>query len=197
MLDTRSQSTYVFAIRKYIYAGSPGRAEVTRCAEGACPQLVCCGMQERNRPFTTKGNLLTRRERAGVEKRAHPRYLVRYLAFCWREDQRTTGITLNLSKGGCALQSYIPLLKQTSVRLELFPPGHQEPLEVGTAVVRWVQMNTAGLEFVQMTPKDHDRLLALVDSLARSSPSPGTKPDSRSAMANVVGAVSPRWWIVR
>lgn len=104
-----------------------------------------------------------------MEKRAHPRYLARYLAFCWRQEQRTTGITLNLSEGGCAIQSYIPLLEQTYVRLELFPPGHQEPLEIGSAVVRWVHLNTAGLEFLEMTPKDYERLLALVESLKRSS----------------------------
>ena len=106
-----------------------------------------------------------------MEKRAQPRYLVRYLVFCWREDHRTTGITLNLSEGGCAVQSYIPLQKRTHVRLELFPPGYQEPLEIKSAVIRWVNMNTAGLEFVDIARHDYERLLALVESLARSSPS--------------------------
>lgn len=106
-----------------------------------------------------------------MEKRAHPRYPVRYLAHCWRGEQRTTGITVNLSEGGCAVQTYIPLPEQAYLELQLFLPGHRDPLEIGSAAVRWAIQNTAGLEFLHVAPKEYERLLALVESLARLPPS--------------------------
>ena len=49
-----------------------------------------------------------------------------------------------------------------NLRLSLFLPDHQWPLRINQAIVRWIDKNEFGLEFVSITMAQRERLRALV-----------------------------------
>jgi hypothetical protein len=49
-----------------------------------------------------------------------------------------------------------------SVHLRVFIPDHQIPLNVPLAVVRWVEKNRVGLEFIRSSKEDQTRLKRFV-----------------------------------
>jgi hypothetical protein len=65
----------------------------------------------------------------------------------------------NVSLSGCQLEGAHETMKRgDSVHLRVFMPDHQIPLNVPLAVVRWVGINRAGLEFIRSSQEDQTRL---------------------------------------
>src|SRR5574341_1105985 len=65
----------------------------------------------------------------------------------------------NVSLSGCQLEGAHETMKRgDSVHLRVFIPDHQIPLNVPLAVVRWVGINRAGLEFIRSSQEDQTRL---------------------------------------
>ena len=49
-----------------------------------------------------------------------------------------------------------------SVHLCVFIPGHHIPLNIPLAIVRWIEENRAGLEFIRSSQEDQIRLTRFV-----------------------------------
>lgn len=73
------------------------------------------------------------------------------------------GWTRNVSLSGCQLEgAHLTMKRGDSVQLRVFIPDHQIPLNVPLAVVRWVEDNRMGLEFIRSSREDQTRLTRFV-----------------------------------
>ena len=82
--------------------------------------------------------------------------------FFGEDDFEGEAKLLDLSASGCRASSSIPLTVDMSLRLSLFLLDHQWPLRVNEAIVRWIDQDQFGLEFVNLTMAQRERLRALV-----------------------------------
>ena len=77
------------------------------------------------------------------------------------------GLCYNLSSGGCAIESAVPVGKGDYVAIHLNFPDHRDPttpLTVELAAVRWLVQQRFGVEFITMPSGDQQRLRAYVDT---------------------------------
>lgn len=73
------------------------------------------------------------------------------------------GRICNVSLSGCQLEGTHRTMKRgDSVHLRVFIPDHKTPLSVPLAVVRWVDKNRVGLEFIRSSREDQTRLTRFV-----------------------------------
>ncbi|MGQ0809954.1 MAG: PilZ domain-containing protein [Nitrospiraceae bacterium] len=68
------------------------------------------------------------------------------------------GTVLDLSKDGCRVESETYLHTGVEVEAWIYPPDHDWPLKVESAVVRWSKDNVCGIEFIKMQPAQRERL---------------------------------------
>ena len=105
------------------------------------------------------------------DRRAAPRFPVQFHTTVSGSAQPDgTGILLDLSRGGCRLESPLLILPGLSLELRISVPGWEWPLMVEGADVLWVNEETAGLAFVQIRETEQQRLDELITAwLARKS----------------------------
>ncbi|WP_181416701.1 PilZ domain-containing protein [Nitrospira lenta] len=84
------------------------------------------------------------------------------LFFFGEDDFEGEAVLLDISASGCRASSSIPLEIGMIVRLSLFLPDHPWPLRINQAIVRWIDCKEFGLEFVDITMAQRERLRALV-----------------------------------
>ncbi|WP_447976636.1 PilZ domain-containing protein [Candidatus Nitrospira bockiana] len=75
-----------------------------------------------------------------------------------------TGTMYNVSRGGCAVTTYSPIIKTATLRLLLYV-AEEEPLVVEEGSVRWTDGYKFGLEFIMMRVGDHTRLQRYLEKL--------------------------------
>ena len=105
------------------------------------------------------------------DRRAAPRFPVQFHTTVSGSAQPDgTGILLDLSRGGCRLESSLFILPGLSLELRISVPGWEWPLMIEGADVQWVSEETAGLAFVQIRETEQQRLDELIATrLARKS----------------------------
>jgi len=73
------------------------------------------------------------------------------------------GRVRNVSLSGCQLEGAQKMMKRgDSVHLRVFIPDHHIPLNIPLAIVRWVENNRVGLEFIRSSQEDQIRLTRFV-----------------------------------
>jgi hypothetical protein len=107
----------------------------------------------------------------GKDRRATPRFRVQFrTTVSGSTEPEGTGILLDLSRGGCRLESPLLILPGLSLELRIYVPGLEWPLMIDGADVQWVTEQTAGLAFVQIRETEQQRLDELITTrLARKS----------------------------
>jgi PilZ domain len=107
----------------------------------------------------------------GEDRRATPRFGVQFHTTVSGSAQpEGTGILLDLSRGGCRLETPLLILPGLSLELRIYVPGWEWPLMIDGADVQWVSEQTAGLAFVQIREAEQQRLDELIATrLARKS----------------------------
>lgn len=75
------------------------------------------------------------------------------------------GTLFNLSAGGCGIESGAHVQVGTTVTLRVYVPTHKEPIHVGRAGVTWSAGQDFGVEFMDMDPKEQERLKKLITEL--------------------------------
>ena len=105
------------------------------------------------------------------DRRATPRFRVQFRTTVSDPTQpEGTGLMLDLSRGGCRLESPFLFLPGLSVELRIDVPGLEWPLMIDGADVQWVSEETAGLAFVRIRETEQQRLDdVLTIRLARKS----------------------------
>ncbi len=74
------------------------------------------------------------------------------------------GKLLNVSQGGCAIESNQSLKAGDYVSLRIHPPDQGPPIAVESAAVRWVRGRDFGVEFVKIRPGELERLTQLAQA---------------------------------
>lgn len=69
---------------------------------------------------------------------------------------------LDISTNGCRATSLTELKVGLTLKLSLFLQDQQWPLRIDEAVVRWVEGQTFGLEFIGIRPAQRERLRAIL-----------------------------------
>jgi c-di-GMP-binding flagellar brake protein YcgR len=110
----------------------------------------------------------TQSPKAGIRDR---RYSIRY-PFAADADlidlesgTHSSGVTTDISLGGCFICSSKPLPLRTRARMTL---SHKGKVVEGLAIVRIVKARVGmGIEFVDLTPADHETLTRWIEQLRR------------------------------
>jgi hypothetical protein len=105
------------------------------------------------------------------DRRATPRFRVQFRTTLSGPIQpEGTGLMLDLSRGGCRLESPLLILPGLSLELRIYVPGLEWPLMIDGADVQWVSEQTAGLAFIRIRETEQQRLdEVLTTRLARKS----------------------------
>ena len=76
-----------------------------------------------------------------------------------------TGTVMNLSKGGCLIETDGQVYSGMYVSLRLDVPGDEPPVLVDRAAVRWSRGQSAGVGFITVTSPHKERLDQLLNRL--------------------------------
>ncbi len=93
-----------------------------------------------------------------MNSREHHRKAVKLTGTFTGEDTQGRGRITNLSVGGCSFESQtlpaVGAFMEATIQLDDLPP----PLKINVAVVRWVQNQEFGLEFINLQSDEKERL---------------------------------------
>lgn len=96
------------------------------------------------------------------ERRGRRLAMSRRLFFFGDDDFEGEATILDISTNGCRATSLTEVKVGSTVKLSLFLQDQQWPLRIDEAVVRWVDGQCFGLEFVGIRPAQRERLRALI-----------------------------------
>ena len=112
-----------------------------------------------------------------MERRKYRRFGVRLPVSFSYDRTEGQGQIVNISMGGCAVESEIDVGEGAFVRLKVALPDREKPtpMEVDLAPVRWSKDGKFGMEFIDMAQQAKKQLYRLVSSLKASVNPPGTQ----------------------
>jgi len=100
------------------------------------------------------------------ERRATPRFRVQFrntLSASTKLDG--TGIMLDLSMGGCRIESPVTVEPGFSLKLSIYVPDVDWPLMIEAASVQWVSDQMFGLAFIRIRDTERQRLEQVISDL--------------------------------
>jgi|SRR5688572_15998409 hypothetical protein len=101
-----------------------------------------------------------------TDRRATPRLRVQFrTTFSTSTTLEGTGIMLDLSSGGCRIESPVIVEPGVSLELRIYAPDIEWPLMIEAASVQWVSGQTFGLAFFRITDTEHQRLGQVIRTL--------------------------------
>lgn len=98
----------------------------------------------------------------GVERRGRRLPMNCRLFFFGEDEFEGEGTLLDISTNGCRATSFTRLKVGLFLKLSLFLQDQQWPLRIDQAVVRWVDGQCFGLEFIGIRPGQRERLRAIL-----------------------------------
>lgn len=100
------------------------------------------------------------------DRRAMPRLRVQFrTTFSGSTILEGTGVMLDLSMGGCRIESQVTVEPGVSLELRIYAPDIEWPLMIEAASVQWVSGQTFGLAFFQIRETEHQRLEQVISDL--------------------------------
>ena len=121
----------------------------------------------KNQRDSTKGHPRLRmvKEKFPREKRQQPRFTSQFRSTFSGEQREGQGRTLDLSSGGCMIESDLPVVVGTTFECRIYVPGLDWPLRIDEAQVRWVKAGTFGIQFTKIQPDEEVKLKRVIASL--------------------------------
>jgi len=107
----------------------------------------------------------TIKEESHLEKRQQPRFTSQFRSTISGGQREGQGRTLDLSVGGCMIETDFPVAVGASFEFRIYVPGLDWPLRIEEAQVRWVKANTFGIQFMKIKPGDEEKLKQVIASL--------------------------------
>jgi c-di-GMP-binding flagellar brake protein YcgR len=101
------------------------------------------------------------------ERRVQPRFTAQFRSTFSGNKQEGHGRTVDISAGGCKIESEMKVEQGTKFECRLHIPGLDWPLRVDEAIVRWVGTNSFGLAFSRMAPDELVKLTSVLTDLER------------------------------
>ena len=100
------------------------------------------------------------------DRRAMPRLRVQFrTTFSGSTMLEGTGVMLDLSTGGCRIESPFIMVPGFSVELRIYAPDIEWPLMIEAASVQWVSGQIFGLAFFRITETEQQRLEQVISDL--------------------------------
>ena len=100
------------------------------------------------------------------ERRTQPRFSTQFRSIFSGSCHEGHGRTLDISVGGCKVESEMPVTIGHTFECRLHIPGLDWPLRIEEVTVRWVEGKTFGVSFTHLHPQE---LAKLETVLARLS----------------------------
>ena len=107
----------------------------------------------------------TIKEETRTEKREQPRFTSQFRSTISGGQGEGQGRTLDLSAGGCMIETDLPVVVGVALECRIYVPGLDWPLRIDEAQVRWVKGNTFGIQFVKIKPDEEEKLEQVIASL--------------------------------
>lgn len=103
-----------------------------------------------------------------MELRKYPRFRIQFRSNFSGHQVDGEGKAIDLSRGGCKIESDSRIPAGTTLELRLYAPDLDWPLRVERAAVKWTRKQQFGLEFVRLLPKEEETLRRLIKDLEQS-----------------------------
>ncbi len=105
--------------------------------------------------------------RRGTERRKFPRVDVKFkVSLAFTEGQTEgTGTLINLSMGGCSIETPTRVEKGAFLDLTLQTPVGDQTVRIEVARVRWTRFGAFGVEFYVIGKEDQDKLALLLQKV--------------------------------
>jgi hypothetical protein len=100
-----------------------------------------------------------------MEKRAQPRFTAQFRSTFSGGQREGHGRTLDLSIGGCRIETDMPVVVGAAFECRIFAPSLDWPLRIDEAQVRWVRGTTFGVVFARLRDEERVKLNHLVKAL--------------------------------
>ncbi len=101
-----------------------------------------------------------------VDRRATPRLRVQFrTTFSSATKREGTGVMLDLSSGGCRIESPVTVEPGVLLELRIYAPDVEWPLMIEAASVQWVSGQTFGLAFFRITVTEQQRLGEVIEDM--------------------------------
>lgn len=109
-----------------------------------------------------------------IECRQHPRIPTDLQVFFSTGENTDIrqGTVFDVSAGGCAVTSSVRVNPGTDVRLLIRATELGSPITVQSAAVRWAEHGEFGVEFLDLTELDRNRLHRLLNVATAKAPRP-------------------------
>jgi hypothetical protein len=105
------------------------------------------------------------KEELPVEKRQQPRFTSQFRSIISGGQGEGQGRTLDLSTGGCMIETDLPVGVGASFECRIYVPGLDWPLRIDEAQVRWIKGNTFGVQFTKIQPDEETKLKQVIAGL--------------------------------
>jgi hypothetical protein len=105
------------------------------------------------------------KEKARIEQRQQPRFTSQFRSIFSGGQQEGQGRTLDLSTGGCRIETDVPVTVGAVFECRIYVPGLDWPLRIDEAQVRWVKAGTFGIQFTKIQPAEGAKIERVIASL--------------------------------
>ncbi len=105
------------------------------------------------------------KEEPRTEQRQLPRFTAQFRSTFSGGQREGQSRTLDLSTGGCKIETDLPVVAGESFECRIYVPGHDWPLRIDEGQVRWVKAGTFGIQFTKTQPDEEVKLKRVIASL--------------------------------
>lgn len=99
------------------------------------------------------------------DRRVQPRFTAQFRSTFSGQKQEGQGRTLDISVGGCKVESEMKVAQGGKFECRLHIPGLDWPLRIDEITVRWVDGNSFGVEFSRIDPAEFAKLKMVLSNL--------------------------------
>ncbi|OQW33115.1 MAG: hypothetical protein A4E19_07165 [Nitrospira sp. SG-bin1] len=99
------------------------------------------------------------------DRRIQPRFTTQFRSTFSGQKQEGQGRTLDISAGGCKIESDMKVEQGAKFECRLHIPGLDWPLRVDEATVRWIDGNSFGIAFSRIAPEELAKLKTVLSEL--------------------------------
>jgi c-di-GMP-binding flagellar brake protein YcgR len=96
------------------------------------------------------------------ERRNQPRFTTQFRSTFSGGQNEGNGRTLDLSLGGCKIESGTAVGQGDKFECRLHIPDLDWPIMIDEAIVRWVEGKTFGLAFTRIKSGEQDKIAAII-----------------------------------
>lgn len=100
-----------------------------------------------------------------AERRIQPRFTTQFRSTFSGGQNEGYGRTLDLSIGGCKIESETVVGQGEKFECRLHIPDLDWPIMIDEATIRWVEGKTFGLAFTRIRSGEQDKITALISKL--------------------------------